>query len=484
MKKKLLDFTKVHYFQTQKGFAPELRMRHNRGAQFRTGGGEGDDDDDDEEESKEEKALMKRISSIIKKQIGTRASKEDVQGVIDQFRAMNTVTNEKGKEEEKPFPIEALREMADESNGVMKKLVDMGLEIQEMRAKAEKQVKAMDIRSQVMAWREANADKIAKPGEKQRKVDFPEMVLDLRAATMHASTFNSGSSPYIGRVEVEAGMNSILRFDNTFWDYIRKGRTGAPTYVWVNLVAGDGAAAFIGPGVAKPGIDITAVAETSNAKKIADSAKAGTEILQDIDGMVDLIEGELKAKIYIKLNETLMANSAGSSTVPAGVRYYAQDVAGAAFTAAFAELKTTNPNNYDAIRSAVAALRSGVLRGKITVFANGIDLANMDMAKASDSGVYILPPFTTSDGKKIGGATVVEDQNIAVGSFLAVFLDYYVIKIYQDLVVMWGWEMDDFTKNLVTAIGEMRLHQWVNSIHTGFAFYDSFEDVKTAITQA
>lgn len=481
MKKQFLDFTKVHYFQTQRGFAPELRMRHNKGAQFRSGGSEEDDDDDEEEG---EKKLMKRISAIIKKQIGTRASKEDVDKIIEQFRSFNVVTNEKGKEEEKLFPIEALREMADEKTGVMAKLVEQGLEIQELKNKAEKAVKAMDIRSQVIAWRDANKDLIAKPGERQKKVEFPELVLDLRAAgTMHVSNVNAGGSPYIGRIEVEAGINPILRFDNTFWDYIRKGRTGSPTYVWVNMVNPDGEAAFIGPGVAKPGVDFELSAETSVAKKIADSSKAGTEILQDIDGMVDLIEGELKAKVYIKLNETLMANSAGSSTVPAGIRYYAQDIAGGSFSTAFASLKTETPNNYDAIRSAVAALRSGKLRGKITVFVNPVDVANMDMAKANSSGVYILPAFTTADGRRIAGADVVEDQNITIGSFLAAFLDYYVIKIYQDLVVMWGWENDDFTKNLVTAIGEMRLHQYVNSIHTGFAFYDSFDDVKAEIEQ-
>lgn len=480
MKKKFLDFTKVHYYiPTKSGNAPELRTRHNRGAQFKTGGSDPDDNPDDEEEKEK---LLKTINTRVKKQLEGKASVEDVQKVADQLVFLTRGKNDKGELVDAPFPIETLRAMADEKTGVLKQLVEMGEKIQKMETEATRSVKAMDIRSQVEAWREKNKELIVRAGQRQ-KVDFPEMVLDLRASTMHASTVNSGSSPYIGRVEVEAGINSILRFDNTFWDYIRKGRTGSPTYVWVNMVAGAGEAAFIGPGVAKPGVDFTMVAETSVAKKIADSAKAGTEILQDIDGMVDLIEGELKAKIYIKLNETLMANSVGSSTVPAGVRYYAQDVTGSAFATAFAELKTTDPNNYDAIRSAVAALRSGKLRGTITTFVNPVDIANMDMAKAISSGVYIMPPFTTSDGRKIAGSILVEDQNIAVGDFLSVFLDYYVIKIYQDLVVMWGWENDDFTKNLVTAIGEMRLHQFVNSRNTGFAFYDSFEDVKDVIKQ-
>ncbi len=475
MKKEILDFTKVHYFQ--KRAALHVPSRRTRGGCYKTGGdGSGDDPDDDEDE-KEKAKLLKTIKGLVTKQLEGRASKEDVQNIANQLSFLTKSKDDKGKEVDAPFPIEALRSMADEKTGVMAKLVDMGVKIQEMEAAAEKQVKSLDVRSQVAAWHEKNKtalDAIAS-GEKR---DLPALELRVVASPMHVSTVNSGSSPYIGRVEIESGINDFLRYPNTFWDFIKKGRTGAPTYVWVNKSNPQGAAAFIGPGVAKPGISFELVAETSNAKKIADSAKAGTELLQDIDGMTSFIEDELRAQVMIKVNSTLMTG-VNSSTVPAGIQTLSQVFA--FYADAAANIRTANPNYMDAIRAAVAALRSGKLTGEITVFVNSIDAANMDLSKAQDSGVYLLPPFTTANGQMIAGARIVEDPNIPVGYFQAAFLKYYRVLIYKDFTVSWGWENDDFTKNLVTAVGEMRLHQFFNSIHTGAFLYDTFANVVAAI---
>lgn len=485
MKRTFLDFSKVHYYTpTQSGMLPALRTRHNRGANYKSGDEPDDAGEDDSDELKEEsKKLIKQIEARVKKQLAGRATVAQIEEINKSLAFLTKGKNDKGEDVDSPFPIEALREMANPKSGVMQKLIDMGVQIQEMKAAGERSIKDMSIRAQVEEWQTKNKDVLTKVIAGQSK-DVPNLEIRVAASPMLVSTVNAGASPYIGRVEVEAGINGFLRFDNTFWNFLKKGRTGSPTYVWVNMYNAQGEAAFIGPGVSKPGISFEMQAESSNAKKIADSAKTGTELLQDIDGMTSFIEDELRAKVDIKINETLMANSAGSSTVPAGIRYYAQAVGGAAFTAAFAALKTTNPNYMDDIRAAIAALRSGKLKGRIDVFINPIDAGNMDMSKASESGVYILPPFVTSNGRTIGGATITEDQNMAVGSFLAVFLQYYRILIYRDFTVSWGWENDDFTKNLVTAVGEMRLHQFVNGIHTGFAFYDSFENVKTAIAEA
>ena len=484
MKKVIIDFQKVQYrtrhlpkFNCRPGRGTSLGMAYKSDADK-----DEDDDDDDDDDAAEKKVLLKTIQKRVTKLLEGRATKEEVSAIAGQLSFLTKKKNEKGQDVEAPFPIETLREMADEKSGAMAKIVEMGLQIQELKAAGERQIKDMSIRAQVADWQEKNKEALKKVIAGESK-NVPTLEIRVAASPMLVSTVNAGGSPYIGRVEQEAGINGFLRFDNTFWNYLKKGRTGAPTYVWVNMTNPQGDAAFIGPGVAKPGISFAMEAENSVAKKIADSAKAGTELLQDIDGMTSFIEDELRAKVDIKINETLMANSAGSGTVPAGIRYYAQDVAGASFVTAFTALKTSNPNYMDAIRSAIAALRSGKLRGPITVFINPVDAANMDMAKANDSGVYTLPPFVTSNGKTIAGATVVEDDNITIGSFLAAFLGYYRILIYKDFSITWGWENDDFTKNLVTAVGEMRMHQFVNGIHTGFAFYDQFTDVVAVITE-
>ena len=78
---------------------------------------------------------------------------------------------------------------------------------------------------------------------------------------------------------------------------------------------------------------------------------------------------------------------------------------------------------------------------------------------------------------------VVEDNNIPVGYVQVALLDYYKVSVYKEFQLTWGWENDDFTKNLVTAVAEMRIHQWFSENHTGAFIYDTFDNIKTAITE-
>ena len=56
-------------------------------------------------------------------------------------------------------------------------------------------------------------------------------------------------------------------------------------------------------------------------------------------------------------------------------------------------------------------------------------------------------------------------------------MDLYKILIYKGFTMMWGLENDDFTKNLRTVIGEMRLHQWVSANHSGAFIYDKISNI-------
>lgn len=378
------------------------------------------------------------------------------------------------------IPVEEMREMLDPKNpkGLMGMLLRQGLEMQRLSTKLEDAAKRgqdMSLRGQVIRWHEENKTEIDKitTGGRNRQLSPMSLRLD---SPMFVSTVNSTASPYIGKTFVEAGVNDFIRPQPNFWDYIRKGRTSAATYVWVNKSTPLGAADFIGPGVAKPGVSFKLVAETSTPKKVAASAKAGTELLKDIEGMVSFIEDEIRYQVLIAANAAAMTGVA-SSTDPNGIQTLS-----VAFPVGGGGLFTTNPNYMDAIRAGVAYMRSGLLQGPLTAFINPIDAGNMDMAKATDSGVYMLPPFVTANGRTIGGATIVEDYNIPVGSIQFAFLQYYRILMYEDLFVEWGWVDDDFIKNLVTAIGEMRFHQMFNSIYTGAFMFDTFANIITAIT--
>jgi hypothetical protein len=466
--------------QKRVSYLPKISSRRfpAMNAAYKSDGGDPDPNDPDGSKRKE---LLDLFQSKIDTALATRATKEELKAISDEQ-----------KEALKGISLDSLRAMVDDKTGVMPKLIEQGLEIQRLqttlkKANDEKPVD-MSTRGQIKTWLESRAykslegkdvsiaEEIKIARADNRKPNITPLELRAVASPMTVATVNSGSSQFIGSYQVEPGVNELVRAQPVFWDYVTKGRTNAATYYWINKANPQGAAAFIGPGVAKPGISFSMVAESSVAKKIADSAKTTTELLQDIDGMATFIEQELKYQVMIKVNSVLMT-SAGSSTEPTGIQNLST-----AYT--LTSINTSNPNYMDAIRAAVAQLRSGWLQGAITVFINSIDAANMDLAKADASGVYLLPAFVTANGRTIAGATIVEDNNVPVGYLQAAMLQYYRILIYQDFTVTWGWENDDFTKNLVTAVGEMRLHQFFNDQYTGAFLYDSFANIKTAIAPA
>lgn len=360
--------------------------------------------------------------------------------------------------------IEGMKGDADLLTKLKDEITKSNLAIEALKESGAPGEKPQTLKSQLKTWLEANKVAITNIRAGQ-KADLTPLTLKLNSPMLPSNTYNS--SAYLPQPEFAPGIVDIVRVQPTFWDFIKKGRTGSAAYVWVNKKNPEGAAGFIGPGVAKPGISFEIATEISNAKKIAVSEKAATELFEDIDGLTSWFEQEIAYQLRAKINTTLMSGVA-SSTVPAGIQTIST-------TFTLTTVATTNPNNYDAVRACVAQLRSGNLQGPVTAFMNPIDYANMVLSKAISQGQYLNNPPET-------GAMIVEDNNVPVGFVQVALLDYYKVLIYKDFSITFGWENDDFTKNLVTAIGEMRVHQFFSENHTGAFIYDTLANIKTAIT--
>lgn len=416
------------------------------------GGGAGD--------KRTEAELLEAIQKKIDKALENRATKEELAGIKNAQL-----------EELKDLKLDALREMADDKTGVMATLAKQGLELTRLKTQLAQLPEDMSIRSQIKKWQDTNKDALEaiRSGQKRELTQLEFRFDATRAVATPMTPANSlGGSVYLPKIEYAPGINEIVRPEPTFWDYIRKGTTGSAAYVWMNKKNPQGAAAFIAPGVYKPGISFEVDAEISNAKKIAANEKVAIELLQDVDGFASWVEMELVYQVMQKASLVLMSATA-SSTSPAGIQTLSVPFAGLALG-----VRTTNANNWDAIRACVAQLRRANFKGAVTAFLNPIDYANMVMTKAQNQGQLFIPPVT--------GATIVEDNNIPVGYLQVAILDFYKVLIYKGFTMTYGWENDDFTKNLVTVIGEMRIHQFFSENHVGAFIYDQFADVITGIT--
>jgi len=412
--------------------------------------------------------LEKRISTITDKELKELLG-EDLKIAVRE-----------AKEQMKRFEaldenaVNTLKEMLGaDDKGVRSILLKQGEMITKLQQNLALTEERQDIRGQVKDWQTRNKaliDKI-KNGESTSLPAF-----ELRAANSPMTPSNTISDTITinpaNAIRQGAPVFDIRRVEPTFWDYIPKGRTGLETYPWVNkkVPADSGEAAFIAPGVAKPGISFTFEVEKSNAKKVAVSMKMATELLEDIDGMTSYVQAELAYNLKNKVNQVLMTGTL-SATSPAGVQTFSLG-----FTTSGLSVK--NPNNWDCARAVIAQMRKALIGGQIIIFMNPIDTANMDMEKAVSQGQYL-----GTNSRPIPGGTIVEDYNVPVGYLQALSLDALKTLIYKDFVITFGWENDDFTKNLVTVVAEMRIHSFHSENDAAAFVYDDLADIKSQIAE-
>lgn len=370
----------------------------------------------------------------------------------------------------KSLQYDKIAELLDPAKGVMAILKEQGAVITAM--KATPTVDHKSVRKQIEEWHTSTEvqSAIKMVGEKKR-VDLPP--LRIKAAITMTEAASLGGSAYLPNVQVLPGVIDLVRVQPTFWDRLAKPATRANPLVWVNKYNKQGNATFIGEGVLKPLASFELQTESSVPRKVAERMKISTEMLNDIDYLAGVITKELQYEVDTASNTAVLTGT-GVAPNPKGITLYAAAYNLATITG------VTAPNNSDAIRAAIAQLRSTNFNGALTAYVNPIDAAVMDLAKDVD-GRYVLAPFTTANGRNIAATPVIEDNNIAVGYLLIGDMSKYHVQMYEDYNVQWGYENDDFTKNLITVIGERRFHQWVSNNETGAFIYDTFANIKTAI---
>lgn len=294
-----------------------------------------------------------------------------------------------------------------------------------------------------------------------------ELNIKGEAATM--TTANA--KPAIDRlnVEVDRTIHEAPREADAIYSRLVKGATSSPTIAWVNRKDKDGGAAFISEGELKPLKDWTYETELSTAKKIAVSCKVATEMLADAPFMAGEIDRLLRQDLMSEVNEKVLTGN-GTGAEIKGVTKDA-----ATYTSTELDDKVERPNNADAVRAAVLQLRLLNYRPD-TLFINPVDNAVLDLTKDT-TGHYLAVELRAL----ISGITIVETANIDKGKFLLMDTSRWMLRPYENLRLEYGLENDDFRKNLVTVIAEMRLHSYQNSIDKGSLVYGDFNTVLAAL---
>lgn len=413
----------------------------------------------------EEKAAQEIADKLKSQEAKVESLKNEVDSLKNQGKSIEST--------------EKALELAQESLKVLEQFkADAEKDIAEMNAKIEKSNKNNEEKAK-------SFDQIAFEALKLHEADLKAMQgmkghtgikMELKAAGTITTANHTGGT--IGLTDYMAGFTRVARRTPYLRELVNVMRTNKMYVAWAEQTARDGGAASTAEGSAKTQSDFDIVEATKKVEKITSYMKVSKEALDDISYLRSEINSELMSLIELKLDELLYS---GNGTTPniKGIVEYATTFSVAATALANG---VDQANNFDVIRAAVWQIQNAHYTPNY-VLVNPVDAALMDMTKLTD-GQYVIPPFTTADGQRVAGVTVIENTGVTAGNFLVGDFTKSNLVVREDMSIQIGYENDDFTKNLVTILAELRAVHFIKANHTTAFVKGSFATAKTALETA
>lgn len=299
------------------------------------------------------------------------------------------------------------------------------------------------------------------------------------AATMTSSNYSGGN---VGLTAWDSDFARVVRRAPFLRQIVSVRPIGAQGISWAEQANPDpGAAGMTAEGAAKTMTDFDMVERREVARKITAYTKVSKEALDDIAYLAAEINKELVELIELKLDEQILTGDNTGQNLKGIVTYApAFSVAGSALA-----LGVDQANNFDVIRAAAWQIANSG-KGKFLpnyVLVNPVDAARMDMTKLTD-GQYVIPPFVSAGGQTIYGLRVIENVGVTAGDFVVGDFGKSVLGIREEISINIGYENDDFTKNLVTILGEMRAFHYIKTNHNAAFVKGTFSTARAALETA
>jgi HK97 family phage major capsid protein len=239
----------------------------------------------------------------------------------------------------------------------------------------------------------------------------------------------------------------------------------------------DGGADTVAEGAPKPQTDFDIVEASKKVEKIAHFIKTSKEALDDIPALRGEINSELIDGVNLKLDEQILKGNGVSPNLTGIITY----ITAALVPAAPFAVGVILPNTFDVLVVAAATVVANGFRPNYAVM-HPDDVAMMGLAK-TPQGAYILPPFSSADGMVINGLRIVANAGMTKGDFLVGDFSKDILAIREEVNIQVGYVNDDFTRNLVTILAELRAVNYIKSNYLGAFVKGTIATVLTAITK-
>ena len=297
-----------------------------------------------------------------------------------------------------------------------------------------------------------------------------KMTLNIVVDTKAAIT--SAGAPHLGNV-VDAAIGSEPKAESVIRKFANVANANGRSVTYAEFAAGEGDAEWVPEGGVKPVMSAEVSEVTVVAGKVALGAKLTEETLTDLPQLVAEIRAEIINRIGLAEEDGILNGNGEGGTVK-GV---SENMAGFSLTS----LKIKEPNTFDAIVAAYTQIisTSNMAYRPNLVLVNPLDYAGMQLAK--DANGQYLRPFKAGD-ELVQGLQVVTTTAVAQGTIIMGDFNYLNIRDTWELTVTFGWENDDFTKNLVTMIGEKRLVPYIKSQYKTAFVKDTIANIISGIS--
>ena len=296
------------------------------------------------------------------------------------------------------------------------------------------------------------------------------------AATMTLGNYSGGT---VGLTQWDPSFTLVPR-RNPFLRQLVTVRPVSDKYVaWAEQANRDGGAGNTAEGTAKTQADFDIVEANKQVEKITAFTKVSKEALADIGFLQSEINNDLLSLINLKLDTDLLSGS-GSTPVIKGINSYATT-----FSVASTGLENAieNANEWDVLRAAIWQVRNGYFEPNYIIM-NPIDVAKADMLKATTNEYLIHQAAGQYMFKSFYGIPVIENNGMTAGNFLVGDFTKSNLGIREEVNIQIGYDGDDFTKNLITILAEMRAVHYIKSNHTKAFVKGTFSTAKAALETA
>lgn len=359
--------------------------------------------------------------------------------------------------------LAAVKEIAEKANNsedaetFKKSIADLETQMAALKEKKEEEAPAAKSLGEAIynAYKAAKDDIVGLLKQKSGQVS-----LNVKAAGTMTIT-NNYTGGVVALSDLEPGVARVQRRRPFMRQLVNSRGTTSKYVTWIEQKNPDpGTAGMVAEGADKPQTDFDLVEANERVKKIAAFIKVSMEMVADLPFMQGEINGELMELIELKLDEQILSGD-GTGENLVGILTNAQTFTGAGFLASVPQA-----NESDVLRIALTQVANNNFDANY-ILLNPQDAAKLELTKDAN-GQYTYLVTVTMDGvSRVKGVPVIENNGVTAGDFLVGDFTKSNLRVREEMEISVGYVNDDFTKNLMTVLAEMRGAHYVKSNHYG-----------------